>query len=214
MLRNLLRTLFLVLIIIVAPVFGKPHLLMTWQVATALIAGTLLNLTQPPVTEKDLTSKTEADRWSVTVVMVAAMCVFVVPILDFAYGTQKFAVPWSGLSITGIALTFGGLVFRYWSIRTLGKWFTSVVRVQEGQVVIQHGPYRYLRHPSYLGAFILAIGISIIFRSYIGLGACFLIFFPAYVYRIHVEEKALLEKLGAAYREYQKRTYKMFPLIY
>src|SRR6185295_18646395 len=122
----------------------------------------------PPVSAGYVSQKDDADKRSVMFIYIGGISVFLIPILDFGYGRQVLADPLAPISLLGLTLVFGGLAFRYWSIRTLGKWFTSVVRVQEGQVVIQHGPYKHLRHPSYLGSFVMAIGISVIFRSYVG----------------------------------------------
>lgn len=46
-------------------------------------------------------------------------------------------------------------------------FFTAVVRLQpeRGQRVCRHGPYRYLRHPGYLGAIVMSLGLAILLGS-------------------------------------------------
>jgi len=53
----------------------------------------------------------------------------------------------------GIVLMLAGIVVRQWSIAVLGRFFSGVIGVQDGQKVVESGPYRLVRHPSYSGAF-------------------------------------------------------------
>src|SRR5271165_2441425 len=53
-----------------------------------------------------------------------------------------------------------GMVLRIWSIVHLGKFFTVNVAIQEGQRVIQDGPYRFVRHPSYSGSILAIVGLA------------------------------------------------------
>ena len=57
----------------------------------------------------------------------------------------------------GIVLMIGGIALRQYSIVVLGKYFTFDVAVQSGHSLIEIGPYRYVRHPSYTGARLVQI---------------------------------------------------------
>jgi len=208
------QTLLLVVFVLVLPLLPHRELLLTWPVLVAFLAGLFVNLTQPAVSTETLKKRDAQDQRSALFIYAAAITVFLVPVLDYGYLRQarpSITAPWS---LVGLALIVGGLAFRYWSIRVLGRFFTSVVTVQNGQTVIDHGPYKKLRHPSYLGSFAMAIGLSLVFRSYVGLAACFLTYFPAYIYRIGAEEAVLTAELGVPYEEYKKRTWRMLPLVY
>lgn len=204
----------LVFLIFVLPFVGAWPLFWSWPVLVSLSVGIFLFISQPPISAEDLGKKDAHDKRSVLLLMITGCLVFLVPVLDYRFGCQSRPPIEACWSIVGLALTFGGILFRYWSIRTLGKFFTSVVKVQTGQRVIQHGPYRFLRHPSYTGSFVMALGISVLFRSYVGLAFVLIGFFGAYIYRITAEEKTMLAEFGDEYAAFQKRTWRMLPPIY
>src|ERR1051326_6460885 len=160
MIITFFKTLFLILIFIILPLVPACDLILTWPIGIAILAAFLLQLSQPPVSNEDLKKRDENDRRSVLLIYLAGILVFIVPILDYAYGRQSRPTIDQPISVLGLFLVISGLIFRIYAICTLGKWFTSVVRVQEGQEVISHGPYKWIRHPSYLGSFIMAIGLS------------------------------------------------------
>jgi protein-S-isoprenylcysteine O-methyltransferase Ste14 len=95
----------------------------------------------------------------------------------------------------------------------LGRYFTFQVDVHTGQTVIETGPYRYIRHPSYSGALITVFGLGLAlgnWASILALLACVLI---GYAYRIRVEEAALVTALGQPYSEYMSRTARLIPFL-
>ncbi len=52
----------------------------------------------------------------------------------------------------GILVTVLGTLLRVWSMRTLGRFHTGTLQTQPDQSVVERGPYRLVRHTSYLGA--------------------------------------------------------------
>ena len=68
--------------------------------------------------------------------------------------------------ITAIMIAFG-LILRTWAVVSLGRWFTWNVTVQPGQVLVTDGPYRVIRHPSYMGAWLMFVGSCVLLRSYV-----------------------------------------------
>jgi protein-S-isoprenylcysteine O-methyltransferase Ste14 len=114
---------------------------------------------------------------------------------------------------SGIGLMLAGVAFRWWAIATLGKFFTFDVAIQSSQKVIDSGPYRYIRHPSYTGALITLIGIGLGLGNWAGLLALMGCMAIAYSYRISVEEKALIAALGEPYKQYIQRTRRIIPFL-
>jgi protein-S-isoprenylcysteine O-methyltransferase Ste14 len=108
----------------------------------------------------------------------------------------------------------GGTIFRVWCIRTLGKFFTATVKTQKEQHVITSGAYRVVRHPSYSGAYIAAIGSTVFMHTWVALAVTVVVLFIAYYIRINAEEETLVREFGDEYREYRKRTWKLVPYIY
>src|SRR5262249_50419629 len=80
------------------------------------------------------------------------------------------------------------------------------------QTVVQKGPYRLVRHPSYTGALLTVLGILLCQTNWLSL-ACFLLALPGFAYRIRVEERALVTALGEPYRDYMRRTKRLVPSV-
>ena len=106
-----------------------------------------------------------------------------------------------------------GLVFRFYSMSLLGRFFTYQVAVHPGQTVVEVGPYRYIRHSSYTGALITLVGLGLALGNWAGLLALLISMVPAYAYRISVEEAALLAALGEPYKQYFRRTRRLIPFL-
>jgi protein-S-isoprenylcysteine O-methyltransferase Ste14 len=113
----------------------------------------------------------------------------------------------------GIFLIVIGILVRQWAIFVLGRFFTLTVSVQKNQKVVDHGPYRYIRHPSYLGLFLIVIGIGLALHSWAGILVLLVMNGVAFGYRMHVEEKVLVSELGDDYVQYIKRTKRLIPYI-
>lgn len=209
--NKLMKTLLFLGLIFFVPTLNQPYLWGFWPMLTAMVAGLVLNLSQPDF--KLFSKEHSQDGHSVTVLLVAGILIFLIPVLDMAFGRKVYPPLLHPTSLLGLALVFFGLGFRVYSISHLGKYFTSEVQILGDHQIIQTGPYKHLRHPSYTGAFIMSIGIALIFRSYAALLFCFLGFFPAYLYRIHNEEKALIQKFGEKYENYKTKTKGLIPFI-
>jgi protein-S-isoprenylcysteine O-methyltransferase Ste14 len=137
--------------------------------------------------------------------------------LDFTlcFGMQWAAIPWKRTEIFfgGIALMWEGIAFRYYAMRVLGRYFTFDVAVHGGQTVVEVGPYRYIRHPSYTGAIVTLIGFGLTLGNWAGLLALLACGIVGYAYRIYVEESALVAALGEPYRSYMNRTQRLVPFV-
>ena len=66
----------------------------------------------------------------------------------------------AGIFWAGICLIFMGTAFRWYSAQVLGKFFTFDVAILDGHTLIESGPYRYIRHPSYTGALVALVGFG------------------------------------------------------
>jgi protein-S-isoprenylcysteine O-methyltransferase Ste14 len=109
---------------------------------------------------------------------------------------------------------FAGILLRWYSASVLGKYFTFDVAIQCEQNLVEGGPYRYLRHPSYSGALLTLFGFGLALGNWAGLAASLACLGFAYAYRIPIEEAALTSALGEAYLQYKKRTWKLVPFLF
>jgi len=103
---------------------------------------------------------------------------------------------------------------RVWSVAVLGRYFTYVVQVSTDQQVVDTGPYRLIRHPSYTGALMMAGGIGLSLRHAWPPLLIVATSFTAYLIRMLVEEHALAQGLGEPYRAYMARTKRLIPFLW
>jgi protein-S-isoprenylcysteine O-methyltransferase Ste14 len=114
----------------------------------------------------------------------------------------------------GIGVMYAGMALRLYSMRVLGRYFTFQVAVHTDQPVIETGPYRFIRHPSYTGGLITLTGLGLALGNWAGLIALLSFMALGYAYRIPIEEAALVVSIGEPYRAYIRRTYRLIPYVY
>ena len=120
----------------------------------------------------------------------------------------------NALVLVGLVICVVGKYFRARAKKELGKFFTYEVGVSEEQKLIKTGLYSYIMHPSYLGMFMVCLGVSMIYSSKV-LYVTFAIFSFGTVYRIVlVEEVALRKSFGEEYEEYRAQRWRLIPFIY
>ena len=106
----------------------------------------------------------------------------------------------------GIALMCAGMLLRYWSVRTLGRFFTVTVDVGADHELVDTGPYARVRHPSYTGMLVVYLGAGVALDSWLSVAAAVVPPAAAVVNRIRHEERLLRTRLGARYVDYADRT--------
>ncbi len=114
----------------------------------------------------------------------------------------------------GIGFVVLGFVLRQWAISALGLFFAPTVRIIRGHKLILHGPYTYLRHPSYTGVLMLLFGVALASQSLDAIVIAVVLLVPAYMYRIRVEERAMGLEFGKRYDAYRKRTWALVPYLF
>jgi protein-S-isoprenylcysteine O-methyltransferase Ste14 len=121
--------------------------------------------------------------------------------------------PWVWVGI-GLGLLWAGFAFRMWAILTLGRFFQVTIVVQEGHRIVESGPYRWIRHPGYLGVIVTLIGVGIAEGDWASIVIMLAGGLTAFLIRIHVEERVLLEELGEDYAAFSKRRARLVPGLY
>lgn len=114
----------------------------------------------------------------------------------------------------GVALFAAGLALRWYAILYLGRFFTVNVAIQEGHRVIDSGPYRFIRHPSYAGALLAFVGYGLCLLNAVALAVLMIPITGAFLNRIRIEEAVLAESLRQPYETYRSRTKRLVPFIY
>lgn len=117
----------------------------------------------------------------------------------------------TALSVAGILLMWAGLALRIWAIVVLGQSFRMTVEVDAGQQVVDRGPYRWIRHPSYTGIVLLTVGLGLVYGNWAALAVLLVLPAGILIYRIFVEETVLTEVMGQAYTSYAAHTKRLVP---
>jgi protein-S-isoprenylcysteine O-methyltransferase len=118
------------------------------------------------------------------------------------------------LTIASVLLFVIGLVLRWWAIVTLGRFFTVDVTIEKDHELVERGPFRIVRHPSYSGVLLAFLGFALSLRNWAALVVVLLPILVAFIYRMNVEERALSRALGSSYTEYMRRTKRLVPFVY
>jgi protein-S-isoprenylcysteine O-methyltransferase Ste14 len=114
----------------------------------------------------------------------------------------------------GVVIGWLGLLLRWWSFVTLGRYFTVVLKTSADQHVVDRGPYRVLRHPSYTGLLLAFVGCGLMLGNWVGAVGAVVLLLLALVYRIRIEERALEAALGDRYRDYAATRARLVPLLW
>ena len=111
-------------------------------------------------------------------------------------------------ALADVLLT-GGTVWAVWSLRHLDR---SVSVLAQARSVVVRGPYRWVRHPLYLGEVVSSLGLAIAANSYQALGL-WVALCGLQIYRAMREEQVLLQACPA-YRSYRRRTAALLPGVF
>jgi protein-S-isoprenylcysteine O-methyltransferase len=120
-------------------------------------------------------------------------------------------LPWrwfgAGLFVTGTAL-------RWWAILHLGRFFSVDVAIASDHRVVETGPFRFVRHPSYTGLLLQCVGLGVVLGTILSVFVITLPTFFVLFHRIRVEERVLLANFGNVYAAYTRRTKRLLPGVF
>ncbi len=115
----------------------------------------------------------------------------------------------TGLVTAGSGLLLVGLLFSVWSVRCLDR---SLSVLPQARVLVQHGPYRLVRHPLYLGELVAMLGLTITLGGAWPIAGWILLVLLQ-CYRA-VQEESLLTSFLPGYEAYRSRTARVVPGLF
>jgi protein-S-isoprenylcysteine O-methyltransferase Ste14 len=152
-----------------------------------------------------------SDRGSTIAVSLASA----VPFIGFFLGMEgriPMALPgMPTVAWVGVLLGALGFVLRLWSLLVLRERFTRTLLIQQGHQIERNGPYRFVRHPGYLGSLLCLNGIGLASGNTFTVVASVVVTFAAYRYRIRVEDAMLVSAFGDSYEEYRRSVGALVP---
>jgi protein-S-isoprenylcysteine O-methyltransferase Ste14 len=157
---------------------------------------------------------TKQDKSTLGVIWIVIM-VSIVAGINVAKLWPAAALPLAQIfSVAGVILFVAGLFLRWWAIITLGRFFTVDVTIEKDHELVERGPFRLVRHPSYTGVLLAFVGFALTLRNWAALLVILVPIFAAFIRRMNVEEEALSRALGSRYADYMRRTKRLVPFVY
>ncbi|MEQ1747449.1 MAG: isoprenylcysteine carboxylmethyltransferase family protein [Saprospiraceae bacterium] len=235
--KKILNLLYFLCLGYILPLGGRLELLLHARVLVLLAAAAAVVLSQPPIGLAEAREQKDTDRFSLLWIILLALPAMAAPVVEWAYFGAATAVPnlltlapvaspddlpayqfvWPEIlaqtwwEAAGMMLMATGLALRIWAIRTLGQAFSSTVQILQEHRLVTTGPYRIVRHPSYIGAYLVFLGGAVFLQAWVGLIVSAVCMGVAYGIRIPAEERALEANFGDEWRAYRKRTWGMVP---
>jgi protein-S-isoprenylcysteine O-methyltransferase Ste14 len=220
--KNAFSGLLFLLLVMAALLFLPAGTLDYWQAwaflavfgVSALLITIYLMKNDPKLLERRMQGGPTAEKetsqkiiQTLTAVMFVAM--LVVPGLDYRFGWSE--VP-SYAEIAGDALVALGFLIIFLVFKE-NSFASTTIELAAEQKVVSTGLYALVRHPMYLGALVLFVGMSLSLGSWWGL-LVFVIFLPALIWRLFDEENFLAKHLSG-YVEYQHKVkYRLVPFLW
>ena len=153
----------------------------------------------------------KGNRWVLAAFGVIGLLLAYVP--AYTDRTDIWTLDGDAIRWLGVVLFAAGGALRIWPVFVLGRRFSGLVAIQSGHTLVTSGVYGVIRHPSYLGLLVNALGWALAFRSGVGVLLTALTI-PPLVARIRAEERLLRAQFGDAYDAYRSRTSRLLPGIY
>lgn len=169
----------------------------------------LANVLQPPY--RLFAPRPREDHGTFLQIMLTVYLTQVLALVELVVRDPQ-SLPFGATSWVALGAMLGGLALRTWAVATLGRFFTLPVTVRPAQPVIDWGPYRLIRHPSYLGALVAFVASCVLLGSWIAAAIAAVTLSLAFWRRIRHEER-LLETGLPGYRRYSARTGAMLPRL-
>lgn len=124
----------------------------------------------------------------------------------------RFHAP--GLAEAALAVGAFGLGLRWAAIGRLGRLFTWRVAILDDHPLVTDGVYRRIRHPSYTGGLLAALGVLVALGNAVPVAVFACTHLPLVLHRVRVEEKVLAGHFGESWQAYASRTWRLFPGIW
>jgi protein-S-isoprenylcysteine O-methyltransferase Ste14 len=211
--KKLVFTVCFIFLLNIAPLLGKPDLILHVKTLVLVVAAACLWLSQPGFSTAEAKRDKNSDRFSILVILIMISVSVVSAVSEWAYWNDAREIS-IYYTIAGAVLLVVGITIRVWAIQTLGKHFTATVTLTDGHQLVKSGPYQWVRHPSYLGAFMAILGTAVFLNAGWASLVAVLSMTIAYYIRIGVEEKMLSDYFGVQYLEYSKHTKRIIPFIW
>jgi protein-S-isoprenylcysteine O-methyltransferase Ste14 len=171
-------------------------------------------LYNPAVGQNRDDRKDGLQRRRVDLILIQVFSLAVVIVAPFSDGHAVGV--WNAANLArflGFALLIPGFMFMQMAEKYLGRQFSVEVTLQKDHKLIQAGPYKFIRHPRYLGILAFFSGISLVFRSLLSFGVVAALG-VVLIWRVQAEETLMRQEFGADWDAYCRRSWRLIPFLY
>lgn len=191
-----------------------------WIFSAMSLLGLLMNFAPSNVETELLHERSkppqDAKQWDMLILKLSGLTTviaYVIAGLDSGRYQWSPHLPW-GICLLGIILMFIGQLLFLIAKKT-NRFFSSVVRIQNdrGHTVCEAGPYRFVRHPGYLGMILSWIGFPLLLGSVWSIIPIVLAIILLLV-RTSIEDRTLIKELTGYSQYVQKTRYRLIPMIW
>ena len=182
-------------------------------VALAVALNAYASVVVPEVGKPRAAARRTVPRQRIAVRLLQALPLAIVLWGPYADRRALAVIGWPWVRWAGVACYAAGFLLMHAAEARLGRLFSVQVAIQAGHRLVTDGPYRFVRHPRYLGIVVFAAGLALVFRSWPGLvlaGAVKVVL----LWRIRDEEALMAEEFGDEWSAYAERTWRLVPLVY
>jgi len=213
MFKKLLQGFIVTSLIVLIPVIGNIAMLKAPHLWILIVIGVLASLFQPRYNPFK-SSPDHKDKGTANQIIWSIYLTQFFMLVESVYFRYPSCIIWSGLTTITLTVMIAGLFLRTWAVLTLGVFFTWHIAVQKNQGVITKGPYAFIRHPGYLGAFLTYVSTTLFMHAWIACAVSIPVLLFAFIRRIYYEEKELKTGLGENYEHYCIRVNRLIPWVW
>ncbi len=160
-------------------------------------------------------SKSHFGRRESGLLALAFACLWLIPgvyaLTGFPRALDRPLLP--AIAYLGIATLCGALWLFYRSHRDLGQNWSISLQLRNEHRLITSGVYRFIRHPMYSSFFLLAFAQFLLLPNWFASASGLVGIGLLYALRIRQEERMMLNRFGADYRDYTRRTKRLIPWV-
>jgi len=158
--------------------------------------------------------KTGVEQHKIDLVLIQVFSLAVVILAPFSdshsIGAFSFG---NSVRFLGFILMMPGFIFMQMAEKYLGRQFSIEVTLQKDHQLIRGGPYKFIRHPRYLGILAFFTGISIVFRSLLSI-LLVMALGIVLIWRVYAEEALMQKEFGKEWDAYCKKSWRLIPFVF
>ena len=128
------------------------------------------------------------------------------------FGTQRLWTSTAEIEWLAAGITLVGLGVTLWARWALGRNWSGSVTFKQDHELIEHGPYRFVRHPIYTGLLTMALGSAILRDAVSGFVFCGILLAGFWI-KLRAEEQLMTRHFPDAYPAYRERVRALIPFV-